>query len=45
MHDLMRVVKEVIPAAFVGQVEINIFKGVISHVNIKQSYKHEGATK
>jgi hypothetical protein len=31
-----------IPKDFVGQVEVNVFKGGITNVNIKQSYKQEG---
>ncbi len=30
-----------IPKEFVGQVEINVFKGGISNINIKQSFKKE----
>lgn len=30
-----------IPKDFVGQVEINIFKGEVSNVNIKQSFKEK----
>lgn len=28
-----------IPKDFVGQIEINVFKGGISNINIKQSFK------
>ena len=28
-----------IPKDFVGQIEINVFKGGISNVNVKQSFK------
>ena len=31
-----------IPRDFVGQVEVNVFKGGISNVNVKQSFKEAG---
>jgi hypothetical protein len=34
-----------IPKDFVGQVEFNCFKGGVSNVNVKQSYKEEETTK
>ena len=30
-----------IPKDFVGQVEVNVFKGGISNVNVRQSYKED----
>ena len=42
MRALMGAVNEIVLPTFVGQIEINIFKGAISHVNLKQSYKDPG---
>jgi hypothetical protein len=39
---ISRVVQEVVPPDFVGQIEINVFKGAISAINVKQSYKDKG---
>lgn len=30
-----------VPKDFVGQIEVNMFRGGISNVNIKQSFKRE----
>lgn len=38
---LMQLAKPVLPKDFVGQVEVNIFKGGITNVNVRQSYKEE----
>lgn len=40
---LIQSVKAVLPRDFVGQIEINVFKGGISNVNVKQSYKEDAA--
>lgn len=45
MRTVIETVKEVIPREFVGQLEINVFRGGISHVNLKQSYRDERTTK
>ena len=37
----MKGLKGNIPKDFVGQIEINIFKGDVSNVNIKQSFKEQ----
>jgi len=39
VREIMRTVKEVVPREFVGQIEINVFRGGISNINLKQSYK------
>jgi len=39
IRNLLRDVKGNIPKDFVGQIEINIFKGAVSNVNVKQSFK------
>jgi len=36
---LLTALKREIPKDFVGQVEINIYKGGVSNVNVRQSYK------
>ena len=42
---LFGLLKREIPKDFVGQVEVNVFKGGISNVNVKQSFKEEDTTK
>lgn len=42
---LLRSIKGEIPKDFVGQVEVNVFKGGISNINVRQSYKGEDTTK
>lgn len=37
-------VKPVLPRDFVGKIEINVFKGGISNVNLTQSFKEDTAT-
>lgn len=39
------VIRPLLPKDFVGQVEVNVFKGGVSNVNIKQSFKGEDTTK
>jgi hypothetical protein len=39
---LVRALKGEIPKDFVGQVEVNVFKGGVSNVMVKQSYKGDG---
>jgi len=36
---LIKKIEGEIPGDFVGQIEINVFKGGVSNVNIKQSFK------
>lgn len=38
-------IKREIPKEFVGQVEINVFKGGITNVNVRESFKCEAVTK
>ncbi len=40
---LIEIAKRELPKDFVGQIEIHVFKGTISHVNVKQSFKDEGS--
>lgn len=42
---LIAYVKTIAPKNFVGQVEVNIFKGGVSNVITKQSHKGEDTTK
>jgi len=37
-------VRGLIPATFVGQIEINCFLGNISNITVKQSFKKEKTT-
>jgi len=45
IQDLVDHLRGKIPRDFVGQVEVNVFKGGISNVNVKQSFKEEEKTK
>jgi hypothetical protein len=36
---LIATAKAVLPKEFVGRIELNVFKGGVSNVNILQSYK------
>ena len=36
---LFQHIRLLIPATFTGQIEINCFKGGVSNINLKQSYK------
>ena len=49
VHRIMQVVKPELPKDFVGQVEVNCFKGGITNVNVRQSFKeghdHESTIK
>jgi hypothetical protein len=42
---LIQAIKANIPKDFVGQVEVNIFKGGVSNVNVRQSFKAEDPAK
>jgi hypothetical protein len=42
---LIKLMREHVPREFVGQIEVNVFKGGISNVNVKQSFKQEDTTK
>ena len=42
---LITQLKGQIPVDFVGQIEINVFKGGISNINVRQSYKQEEKAK
>ena len=39
IQSLFKVLLPLIPVTFTGQIEINCFKGGISNINLKQSYK------
>jgi hypothetical protein len=41
ISQIIKVMRTLIPKDFVGQVEVNVFKGGVSHVNVKQSFKEE----
>lgn len=41
IQQLFTKLKGEIPKDFVGQVEVNVFKGGISNVTVRQSYKEE----
>jgi len=45
LRTILRLIKPQIPKDFVGQVEVNCFKGGVTNVNVKQSYKEEETTK
>lgn len=38
---LMQAIRPYLPQEFVGQIEINVFRGGISNVNVKQSFKDQ----
>ncbi len=42
---LLTKLKQDIPKDFVGQVEVNVFKGGISNINVRQSFKEEENSK
>lgn len=41
LTNILRLIRPEIPKDFVGQVEVNVFKGGISNVNVRQSFKEE----
>lgn len=41
LHLFLIAAKPHIPKDFVGQIEVNVFKGGVSNVLVKQSYKEE----
>jgi hypothetical protein len=41
VQKLFDAVKPTIPPDFVGRIEINVFKGGVSNVNVVQSFKEE----
>jgi hypothetical protein len=40
---ILTAAKPIIPKDFIGQIEINVFKGGITNVNLKQSFKEDTA--
>ena len=44
VSQLFQPIIALIPKQFTGQIEVNCFKGGISNINIKQSYKKENVT-
>lgn len=40
---LIAYAKQILPPEFVGKVEVNVFKGGVSNVNVTQSYKEDTA--
>ncbi len=45
MKRCLAALKGQLPRDFIGQIEINVFRGGVSNVNIKQSFKEEDTTK
>lgn len=45
MRKIFAMMKGVFPKDFVGQVEVNIFKGGVTNINVRQSYKEEDTAK
>ena len=45
IQSLLTKLKGEIPKDFVGQVEVNVFKGGVSNINVRQSFKEEDTTK
>lgn len=41
VYKVMEAVRPHLPKEFVGQVELNVFKGGITNVNVRQSFKEE----
>jgi len=39
LDKIVKAITGMIPSDFVGTIELNIFKGGIANVNVKQSYK------
>lgn len=40
---LIKAAKELVPKEFVGRIEVNVFKGGVSNVNLLQSFKEDEA--
>ena len=45
VYKVMEAVRPHLPKDFIGQVELNVFKGGITNVNIKQSFKEDTDTR
>lgn len=45
IEQILKVMRPLIPKDFVGQVEVNVYKGGISNINVRQSFKEEDKTK
>ena len=43
VQKLMAAARDLMPRDFVGQIEINAFKGGVSNVNVRQSFKGDQA--
>lgn len=43
VQKMIEAAKPTVPKDFVGRIEINVFKGGISNVNVVQSFKEETA--
>lgn len=41
LRQLFVAIRPLIPRDFVGQIEINVFKGGVSNINLKQSFKDQ----
>jgi hypothetical protein len=44
IDDVFKRLEGVFPKDFVGQVEVNVFKGGLSNINVRQSHKPEEVT-
>jgi hypothetical protein len=42
LRHVLAAIQPLLPRAFVGQIEINVFKGGISNVNVRQSFRDDG---
>ena len=40
---IIAVIRPLLPAEFVGQIELNVFKGGITTVNVRQSFKADAS--
>ncbi|MEN6537934.1 MAG: hypothetical protein ABFD60_07890 [Bryobacteraceae bacterium] len=43
IKNILQAIKGAAPPDFVGRVEVNIFKGGVSNVNVLQSFKEENS--
>jgi len=41
LRRILAAIRPLLPRTFVGQIEINVFEGGISNVNVRQSFKDD----
>lgn len=41
LQQALQTIRPLVPKEFVGQIEINVYKGGISNINLRQSFKDE----